>query len=149
MSLTLRRTVFLDGERRPDDYEIRYAGRTVDIYRLHSTQPRVCGTGARKAALPIALDEAEAVPARRGRRARALNLRGCAPTGPLLGSKERPVARESTRHRSLEFLTIGSILRSKRIWTRRTAGKLEVRRTRRLTPCRRVRVPRGRGLVRG
>jgi hypothetical protein len=24
MSLSLRRTVFLDGERRPDDYEVRY-----------------------------------------------------------------------------------------------------------------------------
>jgi hypothetical protein len=24
MTLALRRTVFLDGERRPDDYEVRY-----------------------------------------------------------------------------------------------------------------------------
>jgi hypothetical protein len=29
MNLTLRRTVFLDGERRQDDYEVRYEGRTV------------------------------------------------------------------------------------------------------------------------
>jgi hypothetical protein len=33
----LRRTVFLDGERRPDDYEVRYNGRTVGrILRLRS-----------------------------------------------------------------------------------------------------------------
>jgi hypothetical protein len=38
MTLALRRTVFLDGERRPDDYEVRYAGRTVGrILRLNST----------------------------------------------------------------------------------------------------------------
>jgi hypothetical protein len=38
MSLTLRRTVFLDGERQPDDYEVRYEGCTVGrILRLHST----------------------------------------------------------------------------------------------------------------
>jgi hypothetical protein len=38
MSLTLRRTVFLDGERRPDDYEVRYEGQTVGrILRLRST----------------------------------------------------------------------------------------------------------------
>jgi len=28
-TLALRRTVFLDGERRPDDYEVRHDGRTV------------------------------------------------------------------------------------------------------------------------
>jgi hypothetical protein len=38
MTLALRRTVFHDGERRPDDYEVRYAGRTVGrIYRTRST----------------------------------------------------------------------------------------------------------------
>jgi hypothetical protein len=38
MTLALRRTVFLDGERRADDYEVRYAGRTVGrILRLRST----------------------------------------------------------------------------------------------------------------
>ena len=38
MTLALRRTVFLDGERRPDDYEVRYRGQTVGrIYRLRST----------------------------------------------------------------------------------------------------------------
>jgi len=37
MTLTLRRTVFLDGERRPDDYEVRYEGQTVGrILRLGS-----------------------------------------------------------------------------------------------------------------
>jgi hypothetical protein len=37
MSLTIRRTVFLDGERRPDDYEARYEGQTVGrILRLRS-----------------------------------------------------------------------------------------------------------------
>jgi hypothetical protein len=36
--LTLRRTVFLDGEKRPDDYEVRHEGRTVGrIQRLRST----------------------------------------------------------------------------------------------------------------
>jgi hypothetical protein len=36
--LALRRTVFLDGERRPDDYEVRDNGRTVGcILRLRST----------------------------------------------------------------------------------------------------------------
>ena len=35
--LTLRRTVFLDGEHRPDDHEVRYEGRTVGrILRLRS-----------------------------------------------------------------------------------------------------------------
>ena len=29
MTLALRYTTFDDGERRPDDYEVRYAGRTV------------------------------------------------------------------------------------------------------------------------
>jgi hypothetical protein len=29
MTLALRPTVFLDGERRPDDYEVRYKGQTV------------------------------------------------------------------------------------------------------------------------
>ena len=38
MTLALRRTVFLDGEKRPDDYEVRYDGRTVGrILRLRST----------------------------------------------------------------------------------------------------------------
>jgi hypothetical protein len=38
MTLALRRTVFLDGERRPDDYEVRYNGWTVGrILRLRST----------------------------------------------------------------------------------------------------------------
>jgi hypothetical protein len=38
MTLALRRTVFLDGERRPDDYEVRHDGRTVGrIYRMRST----------------------------------------------------------------------------------------------------------------
>ena len=38
MTLALRRTVFLDGERRPDDYEVRHDGRTVGrILRLRST----------------------------------------------------------------------------------------------------------------
>jgi hypothetical protein len=38
MTLTLRRTVFLDGERRQDDYEVRHEGRTVGrILRLRST----------------------------------------------------------------------------------------------------------------
>jgi hypothetical protein len=36
--LALRRTVFLDGERRADDYEVRDDGRTVGrILRLRST----------------------------------------------------------------------------------------------------------------
>jgi len=35
-TLALRRTVFADGERRADDYEVRYDGRTVGrIYRMH------------------------------------------------------------------------------------------------------------------
>ena len=38
MTLALRRTVFLDGERRPDDYEVHYNGQTVGrIYRMGST----------------------------------------------------------------------------------------------------------------
>jgi hypothetical protein len=38
LSLSLRRTVFLDGENRPDDYEVRYEGQTVGrIFRLRST----------------------------------------------------------------------------------------------------------------
>ena len=38
MTLALRRTVFADGERRPDDYEVRYNGQTVGrIYRMGST----------------------------------------------------------------------------------------------------------------
>ena len=38
MNLVLRRTVWLDGENRPDDYEVRHEGRTVGrIYRLRST----------------------------------------------------------------------------------------------------------------
>ena len=38
MSLTLRRTVFLDGENRQDDYEVRHDNRTVGrILRLRST----------------------------------------------------------------------------------------------------------------
>src|SRR5215472_2762487 len=36
--LALRRTVFADGERRADDYEVRHQGRTVGrILRLRST----------------------------------------------------------------------------------------------------------------
>jgi hypothetical protein len=38
MILALRRTVFLEGERRPDDYEVRHDGRSVGrIYRMRST----------------------------------------------------------------------------------------------------------------
>ena len=38
MTLALRRTVFHDGERRPDDYIVVHAGRTVGrIYRMRST----------------------------------------------------------------------------------------------------------------
>src|SRR5262249_53818157 len=38
MTLALRRTVLLDGKRRPDDYEVRYNGRTIGrILRLRST----------------------------------------------------------------------------------------------------------------
>jgi hypothetical protein len=38
MTLALRRTVFADGKRRADDYEVRYNGRTVGrILRLRST----------------------------------------------------------------------------------------------------------------
>jgi hypothetical protein len=38
MTLALRRTVFADGERRPDDYEVRHGGQTVGrIYRMRST----------------------------------------------------------------------------------------------------------------
>ena len=38
LSLALRRTVFLDGEKRPNDYEVRHDGRTVGrIYRMRST----------------------------------------------------------------------------------------------------------------
>ena len=38
MTLALRRTVFADGERRSDDYEVRHNGRTVGrILRLRST----------------------------------------------------------------------------------------------------------------
>ena len=38
MTLALRRTVFDEGEQRADDYEVRYAGRTVGrIYRTRST----------------------------------------------------------------------------------------------------------------
>ena len=37
MTLALRRTVFLDGEQRPDDYEVRHNGRTVGrILRLQA-----------------------------------------------------------------------------------------------------------------
>ena len=37
MSLTLRRIVWSDGTSQPDDYEVRYEGRTVGrIYRLGS-----------------------------------------------------------------------------------------------------------------
>jgi hypothetical protein len=32
--LILRRTVFADGERRPDDYEVRYDGHIGRIYRM-------------------------------------------------------------------------------------------------------------------
>jgi hypothetical protein len=40
MTLALRRTVFHDGERRPDDYEVRYNGRTVGrILRLTEHRP--------------------------------------------------------------------------------------------------------------
>jgi hypothetical protein len=38
MTLALRYTAFADGERRADDYEVRYDGRTVGrILRLRST----------------------------------------------------------------------------------------------------------------
>ena len=38
MTIALRRTVFHDGERRPDDYEVRHNGRTIGrILRLRST----------------------------------------------------------------------------------------------------------------
>jgi hypothetical protein len=38
MTLALRRTVLADGERPPDDYEIRHDGQTVGrIYRMSST----------------------------------------------------------------------------------------------------------------
>jgi hypothetical protein len=38
MTLALRRTVFLNGERRPDDYEFRHQGQTIGrIYRMRST----------------------------------------------------------------------------------------------------------------
>ena len=38
MDLALRRTVFFDGENRPDDYEVRYEGQTVGrIYRMNNT----------------------------------------------------------------------------------------------------------------
>ena len=38
MTLAVRRTVFADGERRSDDYEVRHNGRTVGrILRLRST----------------------------------------------------------------------------------------------------------------
>jgi hypothetical protein len=41
MTLALRRTVFADGERRPDDYEVRYDGRTVGrIYRMRISAGR-------------------------------------------------------------------------------------------------------------
>jgi len=47
MTLTLRRTVFLDGERRPDDYEVRYKGCTVGrILRLRSTGPELWQWGS-------------------------------------------------------------------------------------------------------
>jgi hypothetical protein len=39
-TLALRRTVFLDDERRPDDHEVRHDGETVGrILRLRSTSP--------------------------------------------------------------------------------------------------------------
>jgi hypothetical protein len=38
MTLALRRTVFLDGERRPNDYELRHDGLTVGrVYRMRSS----------------------------------------------------------------------------------------------------------------
>ena len=38
VTLVLRRAVFLDGKRRPDDYEIRYNGQTFGrVYRMRST----------------------------------------------------------------------------------------------------------------
>ena len=46
MTLALRRTVFADGERRPDDYEVRYKGRTVGrILRLLEQGRRCCRRG--------------------------------------------------------------------------------------------------------
>jgi hypothetical protein len=37
MTLALPRTVFHDGERRPDDYEVRHDGQTIGrIYRMRS-----------------------------------------------------------------------------------------------------------------
>jgi hypothetical protein len=47
MTLALRRTVFFDGETRPDHYEVRHDGQTVGrIYRLRSTDGS-CGDGHR------------------------------------------------------------------------------------------------------
>ena len=38
MTLALRRTVLLDGERRPNDYEVRHDDQTIGrIYRMRST----------------------------------------------------------------------------------------------------------------
>jgi len=43
MTFALRRTVWLDGERRPDDYEVRHNGRTVGRH-LSPTEYRLGGT---------------------------------------------------------------------------------------------------------
>ena len=43
MTLALRYTTFDDGERRPDDYEVRHNGRTVGRH-LSPTEYRLGGT---------------------------------------------------------------------------------------------------------
>jgi len=61
-----RQTVFLDGERRPKDYEIRYNGQAVGRgYRLRSTDrelsgPRSDGRRTARTAVADTLDEAQA-----------------------------------------------------------------------------------------
>jgi hypothetical protein len=48
MTLALRRTVFLDGEKRPDDFEVRYRGQTVGrFYRMRSTSRNTGRAAAR------------------------------------------------------------------------------------------------------
>jgi hypothetical protein len=63
-TLALRRTVFLDGERRPDDYEVRYKGQTVGrIYRMRSTgrkfEPRSAGAATIAGAFVITWEAIE------------------------------------------------------------------------------------------
>jgi hypothetical protein len=40
MTLTLRRTVFLDGERRSDDYEVRQEGRTSSFLKKRHNEAK-------------------------------------------------------------------------------------------------------------